>query len=139
MKSTFRQFITTLNATFEVKLTQEDKGYESRSENLYIPTPLSRVLRVYNVSTVDDLSFNLANFNQPLHLQSSMWHPHLINTDAAVSHATASCSPALMMKVTRDPVIDAAYLPVPIPATQTPGKQMFHLQYAMSCVTMSHP
>ena len=36
----FGHFVTTLNAAFESKLTLEDKGYESQSENFNIPTPL---------------------------------------------------------------------------------------------------
>ena len=32
--------MTTLNATFESKLTLEDEGCESGSENFNIPTPL---------------------------------------------------------------------------------------------------
>ena len=36
----FGHFVTTLNATFESKLTLEDKGYESGSKNFNIPTPL---------------------------------------------------------------------------------------------------
>ena len=56
-------FMTTLNDAFEIKLTQEDEGYDSGSENFYIPTALSGAPRVYHVSTVDNLSFNLANFD----------------------------------------------------------------------------
>ena len=36
----FGHFVTTLNAAFERKLTLEDEGYESGSENFNIPTPL---------------------------------------------------------------------------------------------------
>ena len=36
----FDCFITTLNSAFESKLTLEDEGYESGSENSNIPTPL---------------------------------------------------------------------------------------------------
>ena len=36
----FGHFVTTLNAAFESKLTLEDEGYESGSENVNIPTPL---------------------------------------------------------------------------------------------------
>ena len=36
----FGCFMTTLNAAFENKLTLEDEGYESGSENFNIPTPL---------------------------------------------------------------------------------------------------
>ena len=45
----FGHFVTTLNDTFETELAQEDKGYESGSENFNIPTPLSRALRIYHV------------------------------------------------------------------------------------------
>ena len=54
--------MTTLNDAFEIELAQEDEGYESRSENVHIPTLLSRALRVYHVSRVDDFSFNPSNF-----------------------------------------------------------------------------
>ena len=36
----FSHFMTMLNAAFESKLTLEDEGYESGSENFSIPTPL---------------------------------------------------------------------------------------------------
>ena len=39
----FGPFVTTLNDAFEIKLTQEDEGYENSSESLNIPTPLRRV------------------------------------------------------------------------------------------------
>ena len=35
----FGHFVTTLNAAFESKLTLEDEGYDSGSENFNIPTP----------------------------------------------------------------------------------------------------
>ena len=73
-----------------------------------------------------------------LHLQCSMQHPHLADPDAAASHTATLCSPAPIMKVLTDPVSNTAHLPVLIPAVQPPGKQMFHLQYTMTCVTMSH-
>ena len=60
----FGHFMTTLKDAFEIKLTQEDEGNESGSENFHFPTPLSRAPRVYHVSKVDALSFNLANFGQ---------------------------------------------------------------------------
>ena len=34
--------MTTLNDAFEIELSQEDEGYESRSESLNIPSPLRR-------------------------------------------------------------------------------------------------
>ena len=36
----FGHFMTMLNADFESKLTLEDEGYKSGSENFNIPTPL---------------------------------------------------------------------------------------------------
>ena len=60
----FGHFVTTLNDAFETKLAQEDEGYESEGESFNIPTPLSRALRVYHVSTMEELSFNPANFGQ---------------------------------------------------------------------------
>ena len=60
----FVHFVTTLNSTFETNLAQENKGYESGSESFNIPTPLSRALRIYHVSTKVNLSFNPANFCQ---------------------------------------------------------------------------
>ena len=60
----FGCFVTTLNNTFETKLVQEDESYESESESFNIPTPLSKVPRVHNVSTMDELSFNPIHFGQ---------------------------------------------------------------------------
>ena len=71
--------------------------------------------------------------------RSDMQSHHLADTGVTTSHAATWYSPALMMKVLRDPVNDAAHLPVPIPEVQPPGKQMFHLQYTITCVTTSHP
>ena len=45
----FSHFVTTLNAAFESKLTLEDEGYESSSENFNIPTPLRRTSRIHHV------------------------------------------------------------------------------------------
>ena len=50
--------MTTLNDTFERELTQEDEGYESRSESFSIPTPLRRALQIYHISTSENLSFD---------------------------------------------------------------------------------
>ena len=54
----FGCFITTLNAAFESKLTLEDKGYESGSENFNIPTPLRRTSRIHHVSSDKNISFD---------------------------------------------------------------------------------
>ena len=56
--------MTTLNSAFETELAQEDEGHESGSESFNIPTPHSRALRVYHVSTMENLSFDPANFGQ---------------------------------------------------------------------------
>ena len=82
----FGCFVTTLNDTFEMELVQEHEGYDSGSENFNIPTPLSRALRIYHVSMVDDLSFNPANSGCPpmtpeqqevFILQTQMPQPHM--------------------------------------------------------------
>ena len=54
----FGCFVTTLNAAFESKLSLEDKGYESGSENFNIPTPLRHNPRIHHVSSDDNTSFN---------------------------------------------------------------------------------
>ena len=51
--------MTTLNALHsESKLTLEDKGYESGSENFNIPTPLRRTSKIHHVSSVGNMSFD---------------------------------------------------------------------------------
>ena len=47
-----------LNAAFESKLTLEDKGYESGSENFNIPTPLRQTSRIHHVSSDENISFD---------------------------------------------------------------------------------
>ena len=54
----FGHFMTTLNAAFESKLTLEDEGYESGSENLNISTPLRHTSRICHVSSDDNISFD---------------------------------------------------------------------------------
>ena len=54
----FSHFVTTLNATFESKLALEDKGYESGSENFYIPTPLRQTSKIHDISSVNNASFD---------------------------------------------------------------------------------
>ena len=54
----FGHFVTTLNATFESKLTLEDEGYGSGSENFYIPTPLRRTSKIHHVSSEEHASFD---------------------------------------------------------------------------------
>ena len=52
--------MTTLNATFESKLTLEDEGYESHSENFNIPTPLRRTSKIHHVLSDENISFDPA-------------------------------------------------------------------------------
>ena len=56
----FSYFMTTLNAAFESKLTLEDEGYESGSENSNIATPLRRTSRIHHVSSDENISFDPA-------------------------------------------------------------------------------
>ena len=51
-------FMTKHNAAFESKLTFEDEGYENRSENFNIPTPLRHTPRPHHVSTDDNIFFD---------------------------------------------------------------------------------
>ena len=55
----FSNFMTMLNAAFESKLKLEDKGYESRSKNFNIPTPLRQTPRIHHVSSDENISHNL--------------------------------------------------------------------------------
>ena len=51
-------FMTTLNAAFESKLTLENEGYESGSENFNIPTPLRRTSKIHHVLSDENVSFD---------------------------------------------------------------------------------
>ena len=54
----FSHFVTTLNETFEQDLIQEDKGYESCSDSLNIPTLLRWAPQIYHMSMNENLSFD---------------------------------------------------------------------------------
>ena len=54
----FGHLVTTLNAIFESKLTLEDKGYDSSSENFNIPTPLRRISKIQHISSEEHASFD---------------------------------------------------------------------------------
>ena len=54
----FSHFVTMLNAACESILTLEDEGYESRSINFNIPTPLRRTPRIHHVSSDENISFD---------------------------------------------------------------------------------
>ena len=77
--------MTTLNDAFEWELTPDDKGYESGSEILNIPTPLCRTWCLYHISASDNLSFDPATPLTSLHPHQShppQWHR---------SHRSVSC------------------------------------------------
>ena len=54
----FGHFMTTLNTTFESKLTLEDEGYDSGSKKFNIPTPLRRTSKVHHISSVQNVYFD---------------------------------------------------------------------------------
>ena len=54
----FGHFVTTLNTAFEWKLSLEDEGCESGSENFNIPTPLRKTLKIYHISSIENASFD---------------------------------------------------------------------------------
>ena len=54
----FGCFLTTLNATFKSKLSLEDGGYDSGSENFNIPTLLRRACRIHHISSEEHASFD---------------------------------------------------------------------------------
>ena len=59
-KVLFGHLVTMVNAAFESKLTLQDKGYKSGSENFNILTPLRRTSRIYHVSSGENISFDPA-------------------------------------------------------------------------------
>ena len=54
----FGHFVTTLNATFESKLTLEDEGYDSGSKYFNILTPLRRTSKIHHISREEHASFD---------------------------------------------------------------------------------
>ena len=54
----FSHFMTMLNAAFETKLTLEDEGYESGSENFNVPTSLRCTPRIHHVYSDGNISFD---------------------------------------------------------------------------------
>ena len=85
--------MTTLNNTFERELTQEEKGYESGSESLSIPTPIRRAPWIYHISTSENLSFNPTT-----PLTTAEQHPEtaLEDSETAALYTTIWCLVALM-------------------------------------------
>ena len=87
----FGHFVTMPNATFESKLTLEDKEYESGSENFNIPT-------AHHVSN-DDISFNpitphCMGTSQPHHKPVQHWLSFSTpdDEDSATVNISPTCS-----------------------------------------------
>ena len=101
----FGHFVTTLNDTFKRELTPEDKGYDSGSETLNIPTPLHRTPHLYHISASENLSFDPATplthlaYSPQRHRSLSSVHHHLMfsndeysSTDSSPLHGRAEQS-----------------------------------------------
>ena len=132
----FNHFMTTLNNTFEIKLAQEDEGYESGSESLNIPTLLRRAPQIYHISTSENLSFNpttpLTTAEQhPVHSPQrfryhSPVHHHLVFSSSDEETPVRPSDPCLWCSSTSDssPVCRRAE-PPPLPVQH-------HLNYHTS-------
>ena len=87
----FSCFMTTLNAAFESKLTLEDEGYESGSQNFNIPTPLRWTSKIHHVSNVENVSFD-PDLVTPYNTGTKESHCRLVHR-----HLTFSSSEEMMM------------------------------------------
>ena len=56
----FGHFVIALNAAFDQELSLADKGYESGSDTIDLPTQLRKNLRIHHVSSMEHASFNPA-------------------------------------------------------------------------------
>ena len=54
----FGHFVITLNAAFDQQLSLADKGYESGSDTIDLPTPLRKTPRIHHVSSMEHASFD---------------------------------------------------------------------------------
>ena len=54
----FGHFVITLNAAFDRQLALANKGYESGSDTINLPTPLRKVPRIHHVSSIKHALFN---------------------------------------------------------------------------------
>ena len=57
----FGCFVITLNAAFDQQLSLADKGYESGSDTIDLPTPLRKTPRIHHVSSMRHASFDPAS------------------------------------------------------------------------------
>ena len=135
----FGHFVTTLSDAFKTELAQKDEVYESGSENFNIPTHLSKALIIYQVSTVEDSSFNPANFGQlpttPEQHEESSSHRHRCHSNTCHHLVFTSSDDESAVR----PSENTAYAPVPILKVQPIGEQTFHPQCTTTCVIASHP
>ena len=90
----FGHFVTTLNAAFESKLTLEDEGYESRSENFNIPTPLRCTSGILHVSSDDNTSFDPTT-----QCSTSTSHVHLKPVQCQLSFSTSDDEESLAVDI----------------------------------------
>ena len=61
----FGHFVIALNAAFNQQLSLADKGYESGSDTVDLPTPLRKTPRIHHVSSMEHASFNPAPQTPP--------------------------------------------------------------------------
>ena len=57
-KILFGCFVTALNAAFDRQLALADKGYESSSDTINLPTLLRKMPRIHHVSSIKHALFN---------------------------------------------------------------------------------
>ena len=57
-KILFDCFVIALNAAFDPQLALADKGYESSSDSINLPTPLRKMPRIHHVSSIKHASFD---------------------------------------------------------------------------------
>ena len=76
--------MTTFKAACESKLTLEDKGYKSKSENFNIPTPLRHTSRILHVSSDDNISFDPTTPCSTSTIQSHCWSSFSTSDDEEI-------------------------------------------------------
>ena len=69
----------------QLSFAQQDEGYESGNESYKICTSLSRALRIYHVSMVEDLSFNPKDIGQSPTTPEQACSPHLTDTEVIIT------------------------------------------------------
>ena len=54
----FGHFMIALNATLDWQLSLADKGYESSSDTINLPTQIRKMPRIHHISSIKHASFN---------------------------------------------------------------------------------